>query len=222
MTCTAVSGAASYEVRHKRSSTSSWGSWGAASSPHEITGLTANTEYDIGVRAKDSSNNAGEVASITNVRTPLSPPTGLWHPTDTDDYDPRFGRFGSGWWDEDMITVFWNALTDAASYEMRYRAVKGTQEDTWSAWADADEFDREHGLTLSDLFPAYAGIEYEIELRGVHSSNRKGEATSYTAQTKYNAPTAVSNVRVASNDGELAVAWTPRRHNESWSVRSER
>ena len=40
-----------YELRSKLHSGSDWGAWGAATSPHDLSGLTRNTGYDIEVRA---------------------------------------------------------------------------------------------------------------------------------------------------------------------------
>ncbi len=217
VTWTNAASATSHQVRYKLSTDSSWPSWsGTATSPHNISGLTTGTTYDIQVRGRiaGTNGNDGQPRQVSGTTIAVVAPTGLWYPTDTDDYDPRFGRFGGGYWDESRITVFWSAVAAASWYEIRYRAVRGTAQAAWSAWAGADEIDRVDGVPLSGLFPAWDGTAYEIEVRGVDSGNNRGPAASLTAKTRYDQPTPVRNLRLVSNDGELGVYWTAGNHND--------
>ena len=93
----AMSGATSYEVKRGAGGTVTTGSSGAS---HPFSGLTANTEYTLYVRAKNSGGESGW-SSITTKTAPAAP-TGL-----------------SATAASDSISLSWTAVTGATSYEVK-------------------------------------------------------------------------------------------------------
>ena len=93
----AMSGATSYEVKRGAGGTVTTVSSGAS---HPFSGLTANTEYTLYVRAKNSGGDSGW-SSITAKTAPAAP-TGL-----------------SATATSDSITLSWSAVTGADSYEVK-------------------------------------------------------------------------------------------------------
>ncbi len=140
---------------------------------------------------------------------PLDPPTNLGYFRDNG---------CCGYWGEDWLIISWDPITDAPYYEIRYRAGWGARRTAWSAWEVAAEVDRFGGYGLYGLFPAFSGIFYEVEVRGVGSNGWGGQAARLPARTDYDAPTPVSDVELTTGDTELTVSWTAGHRNDRWKV----
>lgn len=113
LTWTAVDGADGYTIQYSADGGETWTRVDAAASPQALTGLVANTDYTIRIRATDSTGVAlaGPWASITATTegTPLAAPTTLTGNS------PAAGQ----------LEASWDAVPNAATYVFEYSSDGG-------------------------------------------------------------------------------------------------
>lgn len=110
----AISGATSYNVQYKKSSSSTWTTVSAATNSHTITGLTISTAYDFKVQAVCSS--AGSYSSVSTFTTAASTsynPT-ITIGTATTPYSAH--PFGTVYMDERVQYIFKKSELTAAGW----------------------------------------------------------------------------------------------------------
>ena len=127
----AVTDATSYQVRRDS------GAWATQSSPYTFTGLTANTSYELSVRAITTSafynpqtSSATSITRTTLELSTLAAPTGLAVSAT-----------------QDSLTLTWNAVTGATSYDVR-QGSGGTWINTTSQSYDFTGLEAETSYTL--------------------------------------------------------------------------
>ncbi|SEV89602.1 Por secretion system C-terminal sorting domain-containing protein [Chitinophaga sp. YR573] len=181
---TAVSGAVSYKVDYKLSSSATWINAATATTATSLglTGLTQGTTYDYRVRtncASDSS--AYSAAQFTTISTaPCNAPTGLTSSAIT----------------ASSATVSWTAASGALSYSVDYKA------NSSATWINAVTATTSTSVNLSGLTSATL---YDWRVRTNCSG---GNSTYATAQFTSLTATGCSNTLDTATNGTIAGAAT--------------
>lgn len=137
-----VSGAVSYEINFRAIGTQNWSSMGAGNVNNAtIYGLTANTNYEVRVKANCG---AGGWSGFGSPSVQFSSLTCLAPAT-----------VSVGTITNTTAVVNWSASAYAVSYQLRYRAV-GTQ--NWSVQGAGN-------VTTATIYGLSAGKDYEVEVR---------------------------------------------------------
>lgn len=133
----AVSGAASYDVDYKLTSSSTWtnAATATASTSVNITGLTQGTTYDWRVRATCAGGSGNYVSAQFTTTAPCGTPTGLTSSSVT----------------SSSATVNWTAVSGANNYDVDYKLNSSS---TWTnaATATVSTSVNLSGLTASSLY----------------------------------------------------------------------
>jgi hypothetical protein len=182
---TAVSGAASYDVDYKATSSSTWINAATASTSVSVglTGLTAGTTYDYRVRTNCSSGSSAYSSAqftTTAAAGTCSAPSGLTSSSVT--------NVGA--------TVSWTAVSGALSYDLDYKT------DAASTWTNAATGTTATSVNLSGLT---AATLYDFRVR----TNCSGGSSAYTtAQFTTLTASGCANALDVSTNGTMSGAAT--------------
>ena len=161
-----VTDAASYEIIYKKTDETTWSEPSRySSSPATVSELATETKYEFKIRAVkdggDTSDWSTPVSATTDkegtVSTPPATPTGF-----AVDGTPT----------HNSVTLKWTAVTDATSYEIRY---KKTEETTWSTPSTHSSPATITGLT--------AETAYDFQIRAVNAGGESDWSASVSATT---------------------------------------
>jgi hypothetical protein len=174
-TWNAVSGAVNYTLQWRKVGDLTWSSTTLAATSHNITALTANTNYEWQVRTNCSGNNSAFTAStnFTTLLPPCNAPTGMTTTSIT----------------QTSATASWNAVSGAVNYTLQWRKVGDL---TWSNTTLAATSHNITGLT--------ANTNYEWQVR----TNCSGNNSAFTASTNFttlivcNTPGSLSTTNVST------------------------
>ncbi len=183
-TWSAVTGATSYQISWKLTSSTTWGAASnIAGTSFTITGLTAATSYDVRVRATCSSGNSGysqvTVVTPSNCGTPTNLTVGSITTT--------------------SATATWSAVSGASNYRVSWKLASAS---TWSAEVTVTTTSRNiTGLT--------AASAYNIRVRASCTSGFSSYAqANFTTQAAAGCG-AVTNLTVDAISANSAIAtWT--------------
>jgi len=153
-----VANATSYELRYAAGKEPD-GSWAAATSPHALSGLAANSEYHVQVRAVGTGSYRTGPASTVRATTLIAAPAQLHAETA----------------ESDSLTWAWNAVTGAQGYEYRHAL---SSANFAGSWTDVEE---EREVTISGLT---SNTEYKLQVRAYDEDDRRGAVASATARTE--------------------------------------
>ena len=153
---TAVTNATSYDMRYKKRTDATWTTSTGVTSPRSLSSLDPNTGYEVQLRTIRTSYPTGSWSSSTNFTTPKHP--ALSSPT------PSVGSITA-----DSASVSWTAVTNATSYDMRYK------KRSLSGWTTATGVTSPR--TLSNLD---ADTGYEVQLRSMATGYNTGAWSSST------------------------------------------
>lgn len=154
----AVSGAVSYTVEYKPSTSSTWTVFGnVTTTAANLSGLTASTTYDWRVKTNCSSDGSGYASSsfTTLSAPPCTPPTGMFASPD--------GCAG-------VTYLSWNAVAGATSYVIEIKFSTAT---TWTVYETAWPY---------TSYDAYGNGNYNWRMK----ANCPGGASDYSAIVNYN------------------------------------
>ena len=201
--------ATTYDIEH-RTGSGNWITTTATTTPAMLTGLTASTEYEIRVRAK----NATEIGdwSSTITQTTLDPPP-------PPDPDPALAQVTgvsvTTTMSQTELMIAWDAQVDATTYDIEHRA--GT-----NAWITTSAT-----TTPALLTGLTASTEYEIRVRAKNTTET-GEWSSTATQTTPDNPvsppqqtlTQVTGVSATTTteDTELSVSFTTQTTATGYDV----
>ncbi|CAN5880718.1 zinc-dependent metalloprotease family protein [soil metagenome] len=195
---TAVSGAVSYDVDYKLTSTSTWTNAATAttSTSVAISGLTASAVYDWRVRTNCSSASSGYTAAqFTTAAVPVcNAPAGLT--------SSSISTAGA--------TVSWTAVSGAISYDVDYKLSSS------STWTNAATATTSTSVLISGLT---ASTVYDWQVRTNCSFGSSGySAAQFTTSAVFvcNAPTALTSSAITS--GSATVSWTAASGAVSYAV----
>jgi hypothetical protein len=196
---TAVSGAASYNVRYRVVSNLTWTNSSTASASFNAAGLSSATNYEWQVQTVCSSGSSAFTASTNfttaSVPVPCNAPTGMSTTSVT----------------TSSATFNWTAVSGAASYNVRYRVVSNL---TWTNSSTASASFNAAGLS--------SATNYEWQVQTVCSSG----SSSFTASTNFttasvpvpcNAPTGMSTTSITTSSATFN--WTAVSGAASYNVR---
>lgn len=195
-----VAEATAYTVQWK-TSTEAWGDHQATavSSPHTITGLQEDTEYEVRVIAVRTGAEDGEPSSESTVRTALQPPervTGL-NPTVVSDVE---------------ISLAWSNALRAGGYIIQWRTASESFDSTRQATATALTY------TASDLDP---GSRYFFRVIATRPGANDAPPSAEVDATTEPAPTpaqVVGLTATAISDHEVRAEWQPAQHATGYVV----
>ncbi len=183
---TAVSGATSYQLSYKKSTTSTWTTTtNSSTTSRNLTGLTASTLYNVRVLAVCSSGNSAYATLdfTTTAAATCGVPTNLASSAVT----------------STTATLSWTAVTGATSYQLSY---KKSTTSTWTSTTNSSTTSRNlTGLTASTL--------YNVRVLAVCSNGNSAYATlnfTTTAAATCPVPTNVAASNI-TNTGAL-ISWT--------------
>ena len=188
-------GANSYRVRRREAGTPPWVETDVTESGLVITGLSANQEYDIRVRASNALGNGPYTATLNATTAPLAP-TNLRSTGQT----------------STMLTMAWNNRTGATGYDLRWRE-NGTQE--WTGFASVSNNGHVVGMLA-------ANTQYDFQVRATRGAEfASAWSGSVMAMTdSYPVPTAPQNLRTVSRSfTSIVIEWDASTGAESYSVR---
>jgi len=198
----AVSGATSYEVWKNTTNNSGTATkYGVEVTVTNvtITGLTNGTTYYIWVKAKNSAGTSGfsPVASATPA-APVYPPSAPNQPRVT----PA----------DSQLTVEWDAVSGAASYEVWKNTINTTSS---AAWNGVDV--TETCVTITGLTN---GTTYYIWVKAKNSAGTSGfsPVASATPAAPDSSPAAPGKPVVTIGDGKLTVEWEPVSEATSYEL----
>ena len=158
--------------------------YNATGNSKTISGLSASTNYSYRVRAKNSAGSSAYSATAT-IKTPIKPPatpTGI-KATAT----------------ESSVTVSWNAVSTAASYELAFNGNTYTLTGTSRAFT---------GLT--------AGTEYKYKVRAKNAGGYSAYSTENSITT---IPSVPKNVTATVTATTMEVGWDAVKGAVSYTVR---
>jgi hypothetical protein len=178
---TAVSGAVSYDVDYKASTSSTWINAATATTATSvgITGLTQGTTYDYRVRTNCASGSSAYSAAQFTTTSSCGTPTGL----------TSSGVTTTG------ATVSWTAVSGASSYAVDYKA------NSSSTWISAATATTGTSISLSGLT---SGTLYDWRVRATCSGGNSAYATAQFTTTSTTCASTLDN----STNGTLAGAAT--------------
>ena len=186
----AVSGADSYEVRH-READGAWESWTDVGSvtAYTVSSLEADTEYDFQVRTVDGSDRSSAVTD--SATTDIDAPTSFEAEAVADD----------------EVELTWDAYDGADSYEVRYREAEGT----WEDWTDVGS------VTAYDVTGLSATTDYEFEVRAVDGTERS--AARLAEATTLAGPPPTGLTAVATSLTSIRTSWDAVSGTDVYTVR---
>ncbi|MDE2946147.1 MAG: fibronectin type III domain-containing protein [Chloroflexota bacterium] len=182
-------GATSYDI--KLSTANTWTSLGDVLT-YNFTGLTANTQYTLQVRAKNSSGVSGAASSAA--RTLAQQPATLASP----------GSVATSGITQTAITLTWTKSDGASSYEVQGGAL--------TSWTDA-------GDVASYAFSGLsADTQYTLQVRA-KDSQRTSAAVSVNARTLPNPPGQPSGLQASLTEPDsVEVEWSPSAGAQSYEI----
>ena len=196
----AVTDAAVYQVEYRRSSSISWLHAGYvwSGSSDTVDGLDCNTSYDFRVRARGDGSpysttygNPSSSVSETTGACVAPAPTGLTVTSDTDD----------------TVSLSWNAVTDAAVYQVEYRRSSSI------SWLHAGYVYSSTSDTVDGL-DCNTGYDFRVRARGDGSpySTTYGNPSSSVSETTDACPVPVApaptGLTVTSDtDDSVSLSW---------------
>jgi chitodextrinase len=193
---TAVSGAGSYNIRHRATGTTTWSNTTSTTNSRAISGLTASTQYEFQVQAVCSGVNGNFSASATfTTATSCGTASGLSASSIT----------------TTGATLNWTAVSGAGSYNIRHRATGTT---TWTNTTSTT-----NSRAISGLL---ASTQYEFQVQAVCS----GVNGSFSASANFTtaASCAVPSNLFASNitTSSASMNWGAVSGASSYNVRLKR
>ncbi len=191
---TAVSGAASYAVKYRIVGAATWISTTSSTNSKALSGLTASSNYEFQVQTSCGSSTSAFSASsnFSTTAAPCNSPNGL----------------GSSGVTTNSATVAANAVSNATSYNIQYRAVGA------STWTNTTSLTV--SKTLSGLNPA---TSYEFQEQAVCPTNTSQFSTSSnfaTASPPCNVPSGLSSSAVT--DAAATISWTAVSGATSYAI----
>lgn len=189
----AVSGAVEYEVRLKRTNTSTWSSATTANTTVNATGLTEGAEYEFQVRAVCAGGTSDYSASfLFTTEVPCTVPTGLNASNIT----------------ANSATLNWSAQSGSNEYNVRFRRV-GTS--SWTTATTSGTSVNATGLTSSE--------DYEFQVRSVCGSSTSDYSASanFTTLTPCLVPAGLNAGNIAQTTATLS--WSSASGANSYGVR---
>lgn len=178
---TAVSGAVSYDVDYKSSTSTTWisAATGTTTTSLALTGLTLGTTYDYRIRTNCGSDSSSyTIAQFTTTGGPCNPVTGLTSSGVT----------------HNAATVSWTAIAGALSYSVDYKP------NSSSTWISAMTATTGTSVNLSGLS---AGTSYDWRVR----TNCPGSTSTY-ATAQFTTQTSCANALDNSTNGTISGAAT--------------
>ena len=199
----AVSNAASYNGRYKKQSDTTWTPSNGVTSAWTLSGLDANTNYEAQIKAVAGSDYADSPWSASaNFKTAKG--TALAAPT------PTAGNIT-----QNGASVSWSAVTDASSYDLRY---KKQADSTWTTFQNVSS-----PRTISGLDAATA---YEAQLRSMNPNRQDGawsSSASFTTSATAIAPGRPGSLNAAAGNASVFLYWSapssgdaPTRYEYQW------
>ena len=166
----AQQGLTSYRLEYKTETSETWLLWtapGTNASSATITGLTANTQYNIRMTATNTSGNATSIANATtNPPVPPTTPTGLTIDDKT----------------VNSVALSWDGVTDATSYEIQH----STDGETWTNVPVS-------GTTvIIDIL--IAGTAYQFQVLAVNADGKSEWSEIITVATLLSTPTGLTDI----------------------------
>ena len=190
----AVSGATSYDVDYKPTSSGTWtnAATDTTAISIDLTSLTAGTTYDWRVRTNCSSGASSYVSAQFTTSATCDSPTGLTASSIT----------------QTTATVSWNAVSGATSYDVDYKV------DSSGTWINVATDTTATSLNLTGLTE---GTLYDWRVR-VNCSSGTGSYVSaqFTTLTSCNAPTGLTATAVTQTTAR--VSWTAVSAATSYDV----
>ena len=187
-----VTGTKTYALGYKLTSASSYTYILTESTSATITGLTANTAYNVLVQSREATDatnydeSAYSSALTATTLTPLSAPTGLTSSSVT----------------SSSATISWTAVTNASSYQITYTPSGGTSTTVTSAT---------NSVALTNLSGA---TSYSVEVVAVgdgttYMDSSSSSALSFTTLQKLATPTGlkVTNDAVITTTAKQTITW---------------
>ena len=196
----AVNGAVSYDVQYRRDNEAFQFHGGAVTGTSvTITGLNSNTQYYVRVRARNISG-AGDWSNEAGVTTTTAIPGTSDTPAVT---------AGSG-----EISVSWNAVANASSYEVWYR---NTEEGGEGLRFMSDDTITETGIIIGGL---ENGIAYQVRIRAVNTSGSSEFSNWSVARTPDASLPPAPAMPVAANItfNEVTISWESVPRADAYSV----
>ena len=183
-----------YDVRYKRTSSSSWvnHSFSGTGTSTTIGGLTNGTEYEVQVRAQNSAGESDWSASET--ATPSA--------TATEPDAPAAPSLTAG---DEELAVSWTAPNDNGAaiddYDVRYKRTSS------SSWVNHSFSGTGRSTTITGLTN---GEEYEVQVRAQNSVGESDWSASAEATPMSDAdvPDAPAPPTLTAGNAQLAVSWT--------------
>ncbi len=184
------SGATSYDV--KLSTANSWTALGDVAT-YTFSGLSANTQYTLQVRAKNSG--GASTSASASARTLAAQPAALASPTSVTTSGIT----------QTSITLNWSKSSGATSYEVRGGAL--------NAWTDAGDVATYAFSGLS------ADTQYTLQVRAKNSQRTSG-AVSASSRTLPNAPDPPQNLQTSlTQPDSVQVGWSRSAGAQSYEIR---
>ena len=172
---------------------------------HIITGLTADTRYDIQIRFFMSTAIGGSApVAVSATASSVPVPTG---------FDATTGS-GAG-----EINLTWTAITGATGYDYRYKRASASSYPATGAgsWASAGTGT---SFTITNLS---GGVFYDIQLRAKVTGIGESAATSAERAQAQTTPGPASLMfSQGTNPGEIKIDWTPPTPAEHYEYRYKR
>ncbi len=177
----AADGAASHTVRHRESGTTSWTATTSATSPHDITGLTDGTTYEVQVGAVYG---ADTLWSSTLTATPAG---GLpAAPTD----------LGIGTVTDTSLQFSWTSGGGETRHRIEYKLASSS---VWSR-SQEEEYTGSSAMTVTGLT---TGVDYDFRVR---YRNTVGWSPA-SAVLRSNTAVVPRNVDRTDGEGQFTVTW---------------
>ena len=195
---TAVSGAVSYDVDYKLTTTSTWTNAATATSATSvaISGLTQGTVYDWRVRTNCASGSSAYTAAQFTTTAPFvcNAPSGLTATGIT----------------TSSATVGWTAVSGAVNYDVDYKLT------STSTWTNAATATTSTSVTISGMTQ---GTVYDWQVRTNCSSGTSGYSAAQfttTVPVVCNAPVSVATSSITNNSA--TISWTAVSGAVSYAV----
>jgi hypothetical protein len=151
---TAVSGAASYDVRYKKTADSTWTTQNVTATSLDLTNLTAATQYEFQVMTNCSSGSSAYSSSETFTTAS----------TVTCDVPVNLSSSNIT---ATSATLSWDAVSGASSYDINYKPTAGS---TWTSTSST--------TNTKDISGLSADTQYEFQVRTVCASGTSAYSSS--------------------------------------------
>jgi len=182
-----VAGADNYDIQFRRVGTTAWtsnlavsGTSGDSGITGTVSGLTSGIAYEFRIRASNEFVKSDWSEGIFETTLFLASPTGLRSTGVT----------------EDSITLSWNSVSNAFTYDIQYRR-SGTT--SWTTMTPSSTTSR----TITDLT---ADTEYEFQVRASGATEKSAWAK-LSVITTLSAPTGLKITNVTENS--VVLTWNP-------------